>query len=128
MHGVGSAVLSHIVLEHSRHDSLPSESQAWQIRGIATRTVGGHCRGSPAKDSGESSKWVSDFRGRHGVVLLQCSSQLPLGCGRGSTPGSGAAMSGQECRVLQSDDVVESTTSRPLQTVGTNWDPDPRER
>lgn len=26
---------------------------------------------------------------------------------------------------LQSDDVVESTTSRPLQTVGTNWEPDP---
>lgn len=28
----------------------------------------------------------------------------------------------------QSDDVVESTTSRPLQTVGTKWEPDPEER
>lgn len=28
----------------------------------------------------------------------------------------------------QSDDVVESTTSRPLQTVGTDWEPDPRKR
>lgn len=37
-------------------------------------------------------------------------------------------MSGQECGDPQSDDVVESTTSRPLQTVGTNWEPDPRER
>ena len=37
-------------------------------------------------------------------------------------------MSGQECGDPQSDDVVESTTSRPLQTVGTNCEPDPRER
>ena len=37
-------------------------------------------------------------------------------------------MSGKECGDPQSDDVVESTTSRPLQTVGTNWEPDPRKR
>ena len=37
-------------------------------------------------------------------------------------------MLGKECGDPQSDDVVESTTSRPLQTVGTNWEPDPRKR
>lgn len=41
-------------------------------------------------------------------------------------PGSGCAKAG--ARGPQSDDVVESTTSRPLQTVGTNWEPDPGER
>lgn len=40
--------------------------------------------------------------------------------------GSSRAKAGVWCP--QSDDVVESTTSRPLQTVGTNWEPDPRER
>lgn len=42
--------------------------------------------------------------------------------------GFGAAIVRAGVWGLQSDDVVESTTSRPLQTVGTNWDPDPRER
>lgn len=41
----------------------------------------------------------------------------------------GAAVPGEAgVRGPQSDDVVESTTSRPLQTVGTNCEADPRER
>lgn len=66
-------------------------------------------------------------RHRDGVIaVLQPSSSWPWTwvC----TRFWGAAMSGQDCGDPQSDDVVESTTSRPLQTVGTNWEPDPRER
>lgn len=51
---------------------------------------------------------------------------LALDTLRPRVPGSSRAETGVWCP--QSDDVVESTTSRPLQTVGTNWEPDPRER
>lgn len=61
-----------------------------------------------------------------GLALLRCSSSRPLALDAGlhQVPGSSCVWAGTWGP--QSDDVVESTTSRPLQTVGTNWEPEPR--
>lgn len=63
-----------------------------------------------------------------GWVLLQCSQPTSSWSWMRVYAGFGSSHVRAGVWDLQSDDVVESTTSRPLQTVGTNWDPDPRER
>lgn len=71
---------------------------------------------------------MSDSGGRHGVgviAVLQPTSSWPW---KRVYTGIGSSHVRAGVWDLQSDDVVESTTSRPLQTVGTNWDPDPGER
>lgn len=71
---------------------------------------------------------VSGFGGGRGVgvgvtAVLQLTSPGP-GCR--SAPGPREQLCPAGTWGPQSDDVVESTTSRPLQTVGTNWEPEPR--